>query len=116
MAEQLHKEPKQFLRALVHEELGLAEETFPSPWRSTLSATISTAIGGFIPIIPFFFTVGMPAVIASFAISTLAHFAVGASKSLITTRSWWASGAEMTAVGILEAAVTYGLGVAFAHR
>jgi VIT1/CCC1 family predicted Fe2+/Mn2+ transporter len=80
------------------------------------TASASTAVGGFIPIIPFFFAVGMPAVIASFVISTLAHFAVGASKSLITTRSWWASGAEMTLVGILEAAITYGLGVAFAHH
>ena len=115
MAERLQKEPKQFLRALVHEELGLSEETFPNPWRSTLSASVSTAIGGFIPIIPFFFTVGMPAVIASFLISTLAHFAVGASKALITTRSWWASGAEMTLVGIIEAAITYGLGLAFAR-
>ena len=50
----------------------------------------------------------MPAVIASFIISTLAHFVVGASKALVTTRSWWASGAEMTLVGILEAAITYG--------
>jgi vacuolar iron transporter family protein len=116
MAERLQKEPKQFLRTLVHEELGLSEEAFPNPWRSMLTASFSTAVGGFIPIIPFFFTVGMPAVIASFVISTLAHFAVGASKSLITTRSWWASGAEMTLVGILEAAITYGLGVAFAHR
>jgi VIT1/CCC1 family predicted Fe2+/Mn2+ transporter/rubrerythrin len=114
MAERLQKEPKQFLRTLVHEELGLSEETFPSPWRSTISATVSTAIGGFIPIIPFFFTIGMPAVIASFVVSTIAHFAVGASKALITTRSWWASGMEMTAVGVLEAVITYGLGVAFA--
>jgi len=114
MAEQISKEPKQFLRALTQEELGLSEETFPNPWRSMLSASVSTAIGGFIPIIPFFFTVGMPAVIASFVISTLAHFAVGASKSLVTTRSWWASGMEMTIVGIIEAAITYGLGVAFA--
>ena len=114
MAERLQKEPKQFLRTLVHEELGLNEETFPNPWRSTLSASVSTAIGGFIPIIPFFFAVGMPAVIASFVISTIAHFLVGASKSLVTTRSWWASGAEMTVVGIIEAGVTYGLGVAFA--
>jgi len=114
MAERLQREPKQFLRTLVHEELGLSEESFPNPLRSTISATVSTAIGGFIPIIPFFFTVGMPAVIASFVISTLAHFAVGASKSLVTTRSWWASGLEMTAVGILEAAITYGLGRAFA--
>jgi len=114
LAERLQKKPKQFLRTLVHEELGLSEENFPNPWRSTLSASVSTAIGGFVPIIPFFFTVGMPAVIASFIISTAAHFAVGAAKSLVTTRSWWASGAEMTVVGIIEAAVTYGLGVAFA--
>jgi VIT1/CCC1 family predicted Fe2+/Mn2+ transporter/rubrerythrin len=114
MAERLQKEPKQFLRTLVHEELGLNAETFPNPWRSMLSASVSTAIGGFIPIIPFFFTVGMPAVIASFIISTLAHFIVGASKALVTTRSWWASGAEMTIVGVIEAGITYGLGVAFA--
>ena len=116
MAERIQKEPKQFLRTLVHEELGLSEETFPNPIRSTVSASVSTAIGGFIPIIPFFFTVGMPAVIASFIISTIAHFAVGASKALITTRPWWASGLEMTVVGILEAAITYGLGVAFASH
>jgi VIT1/CCC1 family predicted Fe2+/Mn2+ transporter/rubrerythrin len=116
MAERLQKEPKQFLRTLVQEELGLSEETFPNPWRSTLSASLSTAIGGFIPIIPFFFTVGMPAVVASFIISTIAHFVVGASKALVTTRPWWATGGEMTLVGILEAAVTYGLGLAFASH
>ncbi len=116
MAERLQKQPEQFLRTLVHEELGLNEASFPNPWRSTLSASVSTAIGGFIPIIPFFFTVGMPAVVASFVISTAAHFVVGASKSLVTTRSWWASGGEMTMVGVIEAAVTYGLGRAFAHR
>src|SRR5437867_1059984 len=114
MAERIQKEPKQFLRTLVHEELGLSEETFPNPLRSTVSATISTAVGGFIPIIPFFFTVGMPAVVSSFVISTAAHFAVGASKALVTTRPWWATGTEMTVVGVIEAAVTYGVGVAFA--
>src|SRR6185503_10466389 len=103
MAERIHKDPEQFLRTLVHEELGLSKETFPNPWRSTVSAGVSTAIGGFIPIVPFFFTVGMPAVIASFIISTIAHFAVGAAKTLVTTRSWWSSGLEMTFVGVLEA-------------
>jgi len=114
MVERLQQEPKQFLRTLVHEELGLSEEHFPNPLRSTISASLSTAVGGFIPIIPFFFTVGMPAVVASFVVSTLAHFAVGASKTLVTTRQWWASGLEMTMVGILEAAITYSLGLAFA--
>ena len=116
MAERIQKKPKQFLRTMVHEELGLSEENFPKPWRSTVSATVSTAIGGFIPVIPFFFAVGMPAVVASFVISTVAHFAVGASKALVTTRPWWSSGIEMTVVGVLEAAITYGLGLAFAAR
>lgn len=115
MVERLQKEPQQFLKALVHEELGLSEASFPNPLRSTISATVSTAIGGFIPVIPFFFTVGMPAVIISFLISTLAHFVVGASKAFVTTRSWWASGTEMTLVGIGEAAITYAVGLAFAR-
>jgi vacuolar iron transporter family protein len=50
---------------------------------------------------------------AAFVISIVAHFAVGALKSLITIRSWWSSGFEMTIVGIIEAVVTYGLGLAF---
>jgi VIT1/CCC1 family predicted Fe2+/Mn2+ transporter len=114
MVARLQTDSKEFLKALVHEELGLSAESFPNPLRSTVSATLSTAVGGIIPVIPFLFTHGMPAVIASFLVSTLAHFAVGASKAFVTTRSWWASGLEMTAVGILEAAITYGLGVAFA--
>ena len=56
---------------------------------------------------------GIPAIVAAFVISIIAHFAVGALKSLITIRSWWASGFEMTMVGVIEAAVTYGLGLAF---
>ena len=54
-------------------------------------------------------------VIASAIISLLAHFAVGAAKSLITVRSWWSSGFEMTAVGAIEGVVTYLIGVGLGH-
>jgi VIT1/CCC1 family predicted Fe2+/Mn2+ transporter/rubrerythrin len=113
MAERLAEKPEQLVQAMAQSELGLSEHRFPSPWKSSASAAISTAIGAFIPIIPFFFMTGISAVIAAFAISIIAHFIVGAVKSLITLRSWWASGFEMTIVGIIEAAVTYGLGLAF---
>src|SRR5256885_4536142 len=95
MAERLQKEPKQFLRTLVHEELGLSEETFPNPWRSTISASLSTAIGGFIPIIPFFFTVGMPAGVSPLVISTISQFVVRPAKALVAARSRGASGPGM---------------------
>src|SRR6266566_3039009 len=113
MAERLGENPDQLVQAMAQSELGLSEHRFPSPWKSSASAAISTAIGAFIPIIPFFFMSGIAAVVWAFAISIVAHFAVGAVKSLITLRSWWASGLEMTMVGVIEAAVTYGLGLAF---
>src|ERR1044071_5225310 len=54
MAEKVQKEPQQLLPTLGHEDVGLSEAHFPSPLRSTISAALSTAVGGFIPIIPFF--------------------------------------------------------------
>lgn len=113
MAERLAEQPEQMVQAMAQQELGLSEHHFPNHWKSAASAAISTAIGAFIPIIPFFFMSGLNAVIASFTISIAAHFAVGAVKSLITIRSWWMSGLEMTLVGVIEAIVTYGLGLAF---
>ena len=113
MAQRLAEQPEQMVQAMAQSELGLSQHHFPNQWTSAFSAALSTAVGAFIPIIPFFFMTGFPAVIAAFAISILAHFAVGAVKSLITIRSWWASGMEMTIVGVIEAVVTYGLGLAF---
>lgn len=113
LATRLSEKPEQFLRTLAHEELGLSEDSFPTPWVAAISATISTALGAFIPIIPFFFLQGIAAVIAAAIISLVAHFAVGAAKTLVTGRSWFNSGMEMTIVGAVEAVITYVLGAAF---
>ena len=61
--------------------------------------------------VPFFFLSGYTAVIVSAVVSLLAHFAVGAAKSLVTVRSWWSSGFEMTLVGAVEGVVTYVIGL-----
>ncbi len=113
LAARLIAQPDTALRTLGSEELGLSEQSYPNPWISAVSATLSTATGAFIPIIPFFFASGYPAIIASFAISTLAHFLIGAAKTVVTGLSPWRSGAEMTVVGLGEALITYGLGLVF---
>jgi len=113
MAERLAQQPEQFVQAMAQSELGLSEHRFPNQWTSAISAAVSTAIGAFVPIVPFFFMGGLSAVIMSFGISLIAHFAIGALKSLITIRSWWASGLEMTWIGVIVAVVTYSLGLAF---
>jgi VIT1/CCC1 family predicted Fe2+/Mn2+ transporter/rubrerythrin len=111
LVERVSKDPERMLEMLAQEELGLSHERLPKPWLAAITASLSTAVGAFIPIIPFFFLEGVPAMVLAAVISLIAHFAVGAAKSLITTRSWWASGLEMTLVGILAGIVTYIVGV-----
>jgi vacuolar iron transporter family protein len=111
VVDHIARDPEQMLRALAGERLGASEEALSNPMVSATSGALSTAVGAMIPIIPFFFMKGLPAVIAAAIISLIAHFAVGAAKSLITVRSWWASGLEMTVVGAVEGAVTYGIGI-----
>lgn len=114
LAAHLVAQPESALKTLASEELGLSELSFPSPWTAAFSASLSTALGAIIPIIPFFFTRGYPAILASFAISTLAHFLIGAAKTVVTGLSPWRSGAEMTIIGLGEALITYGLGLVLA--
>jgi vacuolar iron transporter family protein len=111
MANRLMQRPDQFLKTLAQEELGLSSSSFPDPLKESLSATAATAVGGIIPVIPFLFTTGTSAVVISLSISTLAHFLVGTLKTIVTGRSWWRSGIEMTLVGLLTAAIAYGVGM-----
>jgi predicted membrane protein (TIGR00267 family) len=105
----------QLVEVLARERLHISEEGLSKPWVSATSGALSTAVGAFIPVLPFFFMSGIPAIVVAAIISLIAHFAVGASKSLITIRSWWASGLEMTAVGALEGVVTYVIGIGIGH-
>ncbi len=112
MAARMAQNPEEMVKTLAHEELGLSEQAFQNPWRAAASATISTAIGAAIPVLPYLFIGGLAALITSFVISTAAHFAVGAAKVVVTGRSWWKSGRERMVIGLGEAAVTYGIGLA----
>jgi VIT1/CCC1 family predicted Fe2+/Mn2+ transporter/bacterioferritin (cytochrome b1) len=111
LVEQLARDKSQLVSALARERLNTTEEGLRKPWTSALSGALSTAVGAIVPIVPFFFLSGYPAVIFAAVVSLFAHFAVGAAKSLITIRSWWCSGLEMTFVGAVEGAVTYLIGM-----
>ncbi|MCY0876148.1 MAG: VIT1/CCC1 transporter family protein [Firmicutes bacterium] len=111
ISERLAGEPEQFLKAMSQEELGIHEDNAGNPWSSAGIGSLSTFIGGVLPLIPFFFMAGTAAIIAAALVSIVAHFAVGAAKSIVTVRTWWSSGLEMTAAGIIVGIVSYGIGL-----
>jgi predicted membrane protein (TIGR00267 family) len=113
LADRMAQNPQAMLDAMAQEELGLSTDARGDPVQSGLAALASTAVGAIIPVIPFFFAKGQAAIVAAATISIVAHFAVGAAKALVTLRSWWASGLEMTVAGIVVGAVTYGVGLLF---
>jgi len=112
LAKGLRQNPEAMLQALVSEEMG-GTGAGGNPVQAAVAAGLSTGLGAFIPVLPFFWLHGTTAVLWAAAVSLIAHFIVGAAKSLFTLRSWWASGLEMTIAGAIVGGATYGLGVLF---
>jgi VIT1/CCC1 family predicted Fe2+/Mn2+ transporter len=112
LAERLGRNPDAMLQALVGEELG-GVSTGGNPAQAAIAAGVSTGIGALIPVLPFFWVGGTAGVIWAAVVSLVAHFIVGAAKSLFTLRSWWSSGLEMTVAGIIVGGATYILGLLF---
>jgi len=102
-------DPSQALDAMVREELNIHPAEL-APLKDGLITGTATAVGAFIPILPFLGLEHASAVWVSLAISMLAHFAIGAARSLFTGRGVWASGRDMFVVGFGVAAVGYLIG------
>ena len=112
MAEQLSRNPDAMLKALAIEEFGVSSADGSDAAQAAIAAGISTGLGAMIPVIPFIFTHGTVAIAISAAVSLVAHFLVGAAKSLVTLRTWWAAGLEMTLAGVIVGGATYLVGLA----
>jgi len=113
LADRVAQDPKRMLEEMAQEELGLGANVGGQPIQAAAAALVSTGVGAIVPVVPFIFSSGLNAMIMAAGISILAHFAVGAAKAFVTLRAWWASGLEMTALGILVGAVTYVVGLLF---
>jgi vacuolar iron transporter family protein len=111
MAAQVARDPDAMLRALSVEEFGGTGDR-GDPKEAALAAGVSTGLGAIVPVIPFMFTTGTVAIIIAAVISLVAHFLVGAAKSLVTLRSWWSAGLEMTLAGVIVGGATYLVGLA----
>ena len=86
----MSKHPDAMLQALAVEEFGSAADAGGHPVQAAAAAGISTGLGAIVPVIPFMM----------------------AAKSLVTLRSWWSAGPEMTLAGVIVGGATYLVGLA----
>jgi VIT1/CCC1 family predicted Fe2+/Mn2+ transporter len=112
LAERMSRYPDAMLQALAVEEFGVTDASGGDAGQAAVAAGISTGLGAIVPVIPFMFTDGTAAIIVAAIVSLIAHFLVGAAKSLVTLRTWWSAGLEMTLAGVIVGGATYLVGLA----
>lgn len=108
VALQLGRNPEAALEVHAREELGMAPGELPSPWLAAGSSFASFVVGAMIPVLPYLF--GAQTLLWSAILSVLGLFGAGVLVSRVTARSWWFSGLRQLGVGVLAAAVTFGIG------
>jgi VIT1/CCC1 family predicted Fe2+/Mn2+ transporter len=111
LAQQMMSSEEKALEALSRDELGIdPEELGGSAWEAAITSFLLFAVGAIIPLFPFFFTSGGPAIVISAIFSAIGLFGIGAAITLFTGRSVLFSGTRQMLFGLAAAAVTFLIG------
>jgi VIT1/CCC1 family predicted Fe2+/Mn2+ transporter len=94
-------------------KLGINPEELGSVWGSAGSSFVMFSFGAFIPLVPWFFAQGLPAAIASLALSAIAALGIGAYLGSKTDGRILRSASRQLIVLVLAAGATYLVGVFF---
>jgi len=101
---------------LAREELGIdPDELGGSAWVAAATSFCLFAAGAVVPVLPFFFASGAPAVFASVVVSAVALMLVGAAITIVTGSGALKTGGRQVLLGMAAAAVTFGLGTLVGH-
>jgi predicted membrane protein (TIGR00267 family) len=99
------------LDTLAREELGIDPgELGGSAYEAAFTSFFLFAAGAVFPIFPFFFWTGSTAIYISLTVSGVGLFIIGAAITLMTGRGILFSGARQVVVGLVAAALTFGIG------
>jgi VIT1/CCC1 family predicted Fe2+/Mn2+ transporter len=111
MAAAVMTAPEKAHAVLVQEELGInPEELKGSAMEAALTSFVMFAFGAIVPVLPFIFLERPTALWVCALVSALGLFLIGASITLFTGRSIWASGMRQVVFGLAAAAITFGIG------
>ena len=113
MVEHLSSSEDRFVEFMMREEFGIGKESGRSPLSAMALVMAAFVVGAALPVVPFLLAPSGPALAAATALSVGGLFAAGAAKGKVSGLSWLRSGVEMALLGILAAAITYGVGSLF---
>jgi vacuolar iron transporter family protein len=110
LAQMMMRTPELALEAHAREEIGIDPSTLGSPYLAALTSLVSFMLGAAIPLAPWFFLTGAPAVAASVSLVAVASILAGLVLSRATGRSPARSAFRQLAVSMLAAGLTYLIG------
>ncbi|MFT3914393.1 MAG: VIT1/CCC1 family protein [Anaeromyxobacteraceae bacterium] len=112
-AAELMKNPASAADTLVREELGLDPADLGSPVGAALSSFLLFSVGAFVPVLPFLFTTGTPAISLAAGLAGFVLAGVGALVGFLSGTSMVASAGRMVGLAALAAGITYAVGRLF---
>ena len=110
MVNEVMQDPELALETHAREELGITTQNLGSPWQAAAASFVAFAIGAFIPLAPWLFTSGTPAIVLSVVLGAVAALVVGAVLAKFTERRAVVSALRQLGVTAVAAGVTYGVG------
>ncbi|HET7489197.1 MAG TPA: VIT1/CCC1 transporter family protein [Acidimicrobiales bacterium] len=110
LAREMMGDPDRALETHAREELGIDPNELGSPTAAAGSSFLAFGCGAVLPLLPWFFTEGAAATIASVVIGAAAAIAIGLALSAFTGRSAVRSALRQLLIAGAAAGVTYAVG------
>ncbi|MHB8669580.1 MAG: VIT1/CCC1 transporter family protein [Acidimicrobiales bacterium] len=110
LATEMMRDPELALQTHAREELGIDPGALGSPWKAALSSFLTFGVGALVPLLPWLFTRGAPAVGVSIVLTAIAALAVGLALARFTGRSRIRTALRQLLIAALAATVTFGVG------
>lgn len=111
----LWKHKKSFIYTMVQKELGLEPEPAGGITQDALIVGASYLLAAIIPLFPYFFLKGFPAIASSILATFVALFGIGVAKGKVATLPYIKSGFEVMLVGAGAGIGGYFLGTILPH-
>lgn len=112
MATNIMDDPEKALEIHAREEMGIDPNELGNPVLAAISSFVSFALGAILPLLPWFFSGGNGAIVASIILGAVGAVLVGGALALATSRSiTWGSLRHLIFVAA-AAAITFGIGSA----